>query len=160
LNPTSYVIDTEGNKMGSNWYGMIEGWTPDGRVIYTYEGTDGDRSIYTIDSDGTNKTLLYDNYRNNIIQFSSDGKNIIYTRKDSNTAPINETNIYLSDSDGTNEKLIVSHARLPILSPFDSFIVYENLDNKLTYVKHLATDVTYFFGETGYLYRKSAWQPV
>ncbi len=134
-------------------------WSPDGsRIIFS----DGD-SIYTIEPNGMNRTLLLNRLDPvNHPSYSPNGQKIVYSMQESGGE-----NIYVADADGSNS-LRVSTAALgnysnePAWSPDGTqivFVGFRNNDHHIFTVNADGTQETEIVGNENEFFYNPSWQP-
>ncbi|MFN8207393.1 MAG: FISUMP domain-containing protein [Bacteroidales bacterium] len=99
------------------------GWSPDGNRILYGISVSGVWYLYSIDSDGSNKTLITDHAY--YARYSSDGMKILYSNYNGESS----NDFCLINHDGTEKDTLISIASLG--QGFDWFEINTNIDSSL-----------------------------
>lgn len=105
--PDVHIVNVDGSGDRNLTSGGGPHWSPDGKHILfgvrAEGGPAGKRAFYSIDVDGNNQTLLFEEAENvNLVGYSPDGTKILYSRYEK---PVHD--IFIMNADGSN-KLILS----------------------------------------------------
>jgi len=135
---------------GNNYY---PAWSPDGETIAFSSDRDGGFKLYTMNSDGSEQTLLTDLADAAFLAWSPDGTHVAFNAKTGNNH-----DIFTMDIDGSNLLQLTDDPgddQFPCWSPNGEQIVYssstnatsydisvmdKNGDNKTTIINHIGLD--------------------